>query len=370
MVGPTPAERARARRRRSVRRRRLSALATVALVAGAGASLVALTARSPATKASAGAPGDATAITPIKRRQLQPRSGGAQHRRLAANVAVGLRVVTFVDRSRTAHFLNGSVEPRTLVTEVRYPAAGPPGANDVRNAAPVRGAGPYPLVVFGHGFAVTPAVYSALLDAWARAGYVVAAPVFQLGSPLAPGGPSEADLVNWPADLRFVISEMLTENARAAAPFSGLLERNRIAVAGQSDGGDTALAIAFDPARRDPRVDAAVILSGAEIPQFGPFSFPRHGPPLLATQGSADTINLPSATQTFFGVAPRPKFLLTLTGAAHLPPYTTTAQPYLSIVERVSIAFLDRYLKDQASAVQRMLAAGTVKGAATLQADR
>ena len=368
MVGPTQAERARARRRRSVRRRRLIALSTVVLVAGAGASLVALTAGSPATKASAGALGATTATTPIKRQQVQPRSSHALRERLAANVAVGLRVITFVDRSRTVHFLNGSVEPRTLVTEVRYPAVGPAGANDVRDAAPVRGAGPYPLVVFGHGFAVTPAVYSALLDTWARAGYVVAAPVFQLGSPLAPGGPNEADLVNWPADMSFVISEMLAVNARATAPLSGLIERNRIAVTGQSDGGDTALAIALDPARRDPRVDAAVILSGAEIPQFGPFRFPPHGPPLLATQGSADTINLPSATQAFFSVAPRPKFLLTLTGATHLPPYTT-AQPYLGIVERVSIAFLDRYLKGEASGVRRMRAAATVRGAATLQAD-
>jgi hypothetical protein len=94
----------------------------------------------------------------------------------------------------------------------------------------------------------------------------------------------------------------------------------------------------------------------------------RHEFPLLATQGSADTINLPGATQTFFSVAPRPKFLLTLTGATHLPPYTT-AQPYLGIVERVSIAFLDRYPKDQFSAEHRMLDDGTVRGVATLQSD-
>ncbi len=340
----------------------------VVLVATGGASLVAVTAGSPATKGSAGARHDGTATAPITAQPLRPRSSDARHERLAANVAVGLRVITFVERSRTVRFLNGRVEPRTLVTEIRYPAVGPAGANDVRDAAPVRGAGPYPLVVFGHGFAVTPAIYSGLLDAWARAGYVVAAPVFQLGSPLAPGGPNEADLVNWPADMSFVISAMLSENARGGAPLSGLIERDRIAVSGQSDGGDTALAIAFDPARRDPRVDAALILSGAEIPQFGTFRFPRRGPPLLATQGSADTINLPSATQTFFSVAPRPKFLLTLTGATHLPPYTT-AQPYLGIIERVSIAFLDRYLKHEASGVRRMLAAGTVRGAATLQAD-
>jgi dienelactone hydrolase len=341
----------------------------VVLVAAGGASLVALTARPPATKGRAGARRASTATTPINRQPVRQSSQDPRHGRLATNVAVGLRVITFVDRSRTVHFLNGSIGPRTLVTEVRYPAFGPAGANDVRDAAPDRGAGPYPLVVFGHGFAVTPAIYSALLDTWARAGYVVAAPVFQLGSPLAPGGPNEADLVNWPADMSFVISAMLSENARASSPLNGLIEPKRIAVSGQSDGGDTALALAFDPARRDPRVDAAVILSGAEIPQFGPFRFPPRGPPLLATQGSADTINLPSATQTFFNVAPGPKFLLTLTGATHLAPYTT-AQPYLGIVERVSISFLDRYLKDEASGVRRMLAAGTVRGAAILQVDR
>jgi predicted dienelactone hydrolase len=353
----------------------LGAIAGVVLVGGVVGSIVALTAGSGVSSASATLhelSGVASSgLTQRRARQTQqrsPGSGRAATERLAATVAVGLRVFTFVDRYRKVRFLNGSVEPRTLVTEVRYPAVGPAGANDLRNAAPLRGPGPYPLVVFGHGFAVTPDVYAGLLDAWARAGYVVASPVFQLGSPLAPGGPNEADLINWPTDMSFVISRMLDENTRGAGPLSGLIDRSRIAVSGQSDGGDTALAIAFDPALRDRRVDAALILSGAEIPQLGPFAFPAHGPPLLATQGSADTINPPSATQTFFAAAPRPKFLLTLIGATHLPPYTT-AQPYLGIVEHVSIAFLDRYLKDQAPALRTILTAGSVAGVTALQAD-
>ena len=281
---------------------------------------------------------------------------------------MGLRILTFVDHARTVRFLNGTVEPRTLVTEIRYPAVGRAGTDDVYDAAPLRGAAPYPLVVFGHGFAVTPDVYATLLDAWVRAGYVVAAPVFQLGSPSAPGGPNEADLVNWPRDMSFVISSMLGADSNSNGPVAGLIARNRIAVSGQSDGGDTALAISFDPALRDSRVDAAVILSGAEIPMLGPFSFPTHGPPLLATQGGADTINLPSATETFFTAAPHPKFLLTLIGAPHLPPYTTE-QPYLSVIERVTIAFLNRYVKHQPFALASMLAAGRVNGVAALQAD-
>ena len=347
-----------------MRRRRLVALAIAALAVAVASWIVSSAAPSPARHASRGTQ-PATTTTPAS--DGRPVQAGATHRvhqALSANVAVGLRIETFVDRSRTLRLANGTVEPRTLVTEVRYPAAGPAGANDVRNAPAARAAEPYPLVIFGHGFAVTPAPYAPLLDAWARAGYVVAAPVFPLASPLAPGGPTEADLVNEPADMSFVISRMLAQSTRASGPLSGLLERNRIAVTGQSDGGDTALAVAFDKPLRDARVTAIVVLSGAEIPQLGAFAFPRHGPPLLATQGSADTINLPSATSMFFSVAPRPKFLLTLVGATHLPPYST-AQPYLGIIERVTVAFLDRYLKSQPAGLHRMLAAGRIAGLAT-----
>ena len=359
------------RRKREVRRRRVVALAAVALIAATTA--LAATSKSPSRHALRSARHAAGATTaaqtgPSAGSPRRPRAAHAiAHTRLSAEVAVGLRVLTFVDRARTVRFLNGTVEPRALVTEVRYPAVGRAGADDVHNAAPLSRSGPYPLVVFGHGFAVAPDVYAPLLDAWVRAGYVVAAPVFQLGSPYAPGGPNEADLVNWPRDMSFVISSMLNADAASSGPLAGIIERGRIAAAGQSDGGDTALAISFDAPLRDSRVNAAVILSGAEIPMLGSFSFPRHGPPLLATQGSADTINLPSATQTFFSAAPSPKFLLTLVGAPHLPPYTTE-QPYLSVIERVTIAFLDHYVKHTAPALARMLAAGSVNGVATIQA--
>ena len=82
-----------------------------------------------------------------------------------------VRVFRFVDASRTVRLPDGRRVPRSLVTVVRYPAAG----------------GPYPLVVFGHGFTLTPARYARLLRAWAQAGYVVAAPVFPLENANAPG---------------------------------------------------------------------------------------------------------------------------------------------------------------------------------------
>ena len=120
------------------------------------------------------------------------------------------------------------------------------------------------------------------------------------------------------------------------------IDPSRIAVAGHSDGAETALAVAYDHRYRDPRIGAAIVLSGAALPGMG--SFPQKGPPLLAVQGTADTTNSPATTAAFYAFARRPKFLLWLLGASHLPPYTDQ-QPQLGIVERATVAFLDHYLK-------------------------
>jgi dienelactone hydrolase len=265
---------------------------------------------------------------------------------------VAQRVLTFVDHSRLVTYPGEGPRPRKLVTIIRYPLA--PGR--------------FPLVVFGHGFAVTPALYARLLDAWAQAGYVVAAPLFPLENADAPGGPNEADLVNQPRDMSFVITRMLALDRGRQRPFAGAINPSQIAVAGQSDGGDTALTAAYDGAFRDRRIRAAVILSGQEMPGLGGYDFPSPSPPLLATQGLADTINIPSTTFAFWDAAPPPKFLLTMPGTPHLPPYTYE-QPQLGIVERVTVAFLDLYLKGERGALSRMKAAGDVPGGASLQAD-
>jgi dienelactone hydrolase len=354
------AERDRDRRRRDIRRQRLFAFAVIALIAAAVTLSVVMATGGPDSQrrgAARTAPGESTSVTSNPSAKPPPSS-----------FAVGLRVLRLVDTSRTIELPNGTAEPRTLLTYVRYPALGSPAGTDLPDAPAARADGPFPLVIFGHGFAVTPALYARLLQSWARAGYVVAAPVFPLENADAPGGPDESDLTNQPPDMSFVISEMLAAAKARAGPFSGLIDSSQIAVTGQSDGGDTALAVAYDPTYRDTRVSAAVILSGAEIPGIGGFTFPAGSPPLLATQGTADTVNPPSATNAFFDVAPRPKYLLTLFGAEHLPPYSDQ-QPQLGIVERVTIAFLDGYLKNRAGALTRLVSLGSVHGTASLLAE-
>jgi dienelactone hydrolase len=267
----------------------------------------------------------------------------------ASGGRIVLRVLHLVDRSRTIRLPNGGVVARPITTYLRYPGSGH---------------GPWPLVVFGHGYAATPGLYAHLLRAWTLAGYVVAAPLFPLGNANALGGPNESDIVNQPRDISYVISQLLKASASHTSALHGLVDPSRIAVAGQSDGGDTAFAAAYDPSFRDPRIDAAIILSGAQLPGV-PFSFPNRSPPLLATQGTADNVNPPSDTYAFFGAAPRPKFLLTLLGAGHVPPYTTE-EPQLRVVERVTIAFLNHYLKHGAiGQIEHAAAAPSVAALAT-----
>jgi fermentation-respiration switch protein FrsA (DUF1100 family) len=197
---------------------------------------------------------------------------------------------------------------------------------------------------------------------------VVAAPEFPLENAHAPGGPDESDLVNQPRDMSFVISGLLARSSAGSGPLADLIDSSRVAVAGQSDGGETALAVADSRRFRDPRVGAAVILSGAEMSGVGGYSFARGGPPLLAVQGTADTINEPRFTYAFFKAARRPKYLLRLLGAQHLPPYTRE-QPQLAIVERVTISFLDGYLKQSQVLLQRLVSLGNVPATSALVAD-
>ena len=258
---------------------------------------------------------------------------------------VHVSVLRLVDHSRRAHFRNGTSGPRVLVTTVRYPA---------------EGGGPFPLVVFAHGFALTPEPYVRLLDTWVRAGFVVAAPLFPVERANAPGGPDESDLVNEPRDLSFVISQLTA----AASPVHELVDGTKIAVAGQSDGAEAALSSAYDRRYRDRRIDAAVILSGAALPGFAPP--PAGAPPLLAAQGTADPVNAPASTAYYYRLMRRPKFLLWLLGASHLPPYTTDDR-WAAVVGHATVAFLDRYLRG--APLRPLLAAGTRPGVARIVAS-
>ena len=207
--------------------------------------------------------------------------------------------------------------------------------------------------------------YAHLLQAWASAGYLVAAVDFPRTN-CHVAAPYEPDLVNQPGDLSYVVSQLLALSAQPHDPFSGLVNRHEIGAAGQSDGGDTVAALAANTCCSDDRLAAVAVLSGAEWPPMpGPY-FAQEAPPMLFVQGSADTINPPwTSLQLYRADGEAGRYYLDLFGADHLEPYVGT-NPVERLTVRVSIAFFDRYLLGQAGAQATMTRDGNARGAAAL----
>lgn len=249
----------------------------------------------------------------------------------------------------------------------------------VRIGYPVRGKG-VRVVLFSHGAFSSGDDYDPILDPWVAAGYVVIAPTHRDSTRLGGRrGSGDARHFAWRLD----------DMERLLANLDTLLERvpglrarirlDRIAATGHSFGGLVAQTIAggtyFDPAsdrtvsRRDPRIVAALVFSGA-----GPFppslregDFAGIRVPLLVTVGTNDLKQAPDLTgyewrRKPFDLAPADgsKYLLVLDGADHYLggrvgrddlPVDPRSDEYLAAFRRVSTQFLDRYLGDDPRAM-------------------
>jgi Chlorophyllase enzyme len=262
--------------------------------------------------------------------------------------------LTFVDRSRAG------LGPRVLPTFVRYPVIPAAAAASGRLAR-----GLFPLVVFAPGYTQCQGSYATLLNTWASAGYVVAGVNFPRTS-CHVANPDENDLVNQPADMSYVIRQMLAVSGEARGFLAGLIAPGRIAVAGHSDGADTVAAIAANSCCRDPAVAAVMVFSGAEWPWGAGSYFTTATPPILFVQGDADDINPPADSVAMYQAdTTGPRYYLDLFGQGHAPPYESQDHAAL-VVARVTVEFLDRYLADSPGATAAMRQDADVAGVATL----
>jgi len=214
---------------------------------------------------------------------------------------------------------------RTLTTQVWYPK----GLS-----------GPRPLVVFAHGFQVGLDPYRRVCDAWAQRGFVVAAPVFPLtGQALAGNDLDEADIANQPADVRFVITQLLAATQSTGTPVSGLIDPARIAVAGHSDGAETALLVGYGAGDRDPRVGAVVADAANPLDVQPPAAKVRGSAPLLIVLGDQDrSVPFQDGLRLVDQVRV-PGWLLVLRGADHLSPIAGPSR-WTPVLDRVTGDFL------------------------------
>jgi dienelactone hydrolase len=253
---------------------------------------------------------------------------------------------TFVDESRPTVAPDGAVnEPsRTLVTTIVHPTT----------------EGPFPLIVLAHGQTGHPSKVSQLMQTWASAGYVVAAPAFPLTSNQAPVQVT-GDYVHQPADVSFVIDEVLARGEDDGS-LAGLVDGEHIAAAGLSLGGATVYGLAYHSCCRDKRVDAVLVMAGLVLPFDGTFEFPSV--PLLVIHGNGD-----DRGRELYEMAKPPKFLVTIERPVHSQPFENPEDPADALVATVTVDFFRAYLYGQESALDD-LAAAVTPGMATLEQER
>ncbi|HLK60030.1 MAG TPA: hypothetical protein VKU00_25950 [Chthonomonadaceae bacterium] len=215
---------------------------------------------------------------------------------------VGVTTTTFVDDSRTDHFTQ---KPRTLITEIWYPAAESartmpkskftdfiPGGvtpdveeyyqkvfkkpteeinkgywmKSVRDA-PVR-SGKYPVIIFSHGNGGNRFQNTFWCDYVASHGYIIVSAdhtgnagmtFLKEGRVPMQGSERANSAVDRPKDMSFLLDQVTKWNAGADARFKGKLDLSRPCAAGMSFGSMTAVRVAD----MDPRFKSVIAMSGA-----------------------------------------------------------------------------------------------------------
>jgi len=204
------------------------------------------------------------------------------------------------------------------------------------------GTGPFPLVVFVHGYDVGPIDFQRFCSTLASSGYVVAAPSFPLEDPAQGFALDETHLVDEATDVAFVITSL--ERDAAAR-----VDRSRVAVVGHSDGADVALLVGYGPGSSDPRV-GAVVASAPDTMTEPPVA---SRVPLLLVQGTADAVVPYSSSQSVYSQIRSPAYYLTLIGADHVSP-VVGGSPWTPVLDKAVAEFLDATVGSRGSGVRAL----------------
>jgi dienelactone hydrolase len=267
-------------------------------------------------------------------------------------------VFTFVDRSRPSRpdggdEVSGDPPCRVLETAVHLPAAS---------------VGPVPLILTIHGLDGDPAPLRPLIDAWTKAGFVVAAPSFLVTAKNRAGASTPSASSRQAADASFVLDQLLALDADPTSVLHGHIDPRHIGVAGMSLGGMTAYGLISNTCCRDPRITAAELLAAVYRP-FPHGKYVKQHVPVLLIQGDRDRGYHNSVTA--YPALGAPKWFVTLHGSTHSPPFEIPRGPEEDLVDSTTTAFWRRYLGDERAAARRIGdAVKESKGQASLRKER
>jgi predicted dienelactone hydrolase len=344
--------------------------------------------------------------------------------------AIGVRTITAVDRQRV-DVVNttpaGSVVryDRPLTLEVWYPAALAAGSTAggtyrvitrdpairatlhgraVRDAAPVGGAQPFPLVIISHGYPGNRFLLSHLAENLASKGYVIVS-IDHTDSTYDDQKTFASTLYNRPLDQLFVLREIARLGAAGSGSFlGGRVDSSRTGIVGYSMGGYGVVNVigggfsaasetlssapphrllsergASNPDYRaslDPRIKAAIAIGpwGMQGGFWDAEGLRGIRTPVLFVAGSADDVSgYERGTRAIYqGTVNAERYLLTFLQANHnaAAPYpapeevasasaSTAFSHYAdpvwdtvrmnNILQHFATAYFDRYLKDDAA---------------------
>ncbi len=261
---------------------------------------------------------------------------------IAQTYLVGHRQITYQDPAR------GN---RNIQTEIYYPAA--TAGNNVAVET-----GSFPIIVFGHGFAMAWDAYQNIWEDLVPQGYIIAFPRTE-GS-LLPAPDHDA----FGKDLAFLITKLQSENTNASSPFFNHIN-NKSAIMGHSMGGGSS----FLAAKNNTNITTMVTFAAANTNPSSITAAQNVTVPSLVIAAANDCVAPPADHQIkmYDSLASECKTYLSITGAAHCEfanynfncsfgQTTCSPQPTISGAEQKDVVsdftklWFQYYLKDNCNA--------------------
>jgi len=218
-----------------------------------------------------------------------------------AQYQVGHTTITFNDPARTGGFGSGGGSGRQIQTEIYYPAT--TAGDNVAVAS-----GQFPIITFGHGFAMAWDAYMNIWERYAAKGYILAFPRTEGG--LFPG-PSHGE---FGTDLKQVSENMLALNTDVNSIFNGKIIQ-KVAIMGHSMGGGAC----FLAAANNTNIETVVGLAPAETNPSAIAAATNVSVPALIFSGSADGVTPPADHHNpiYQGLPSTCKSFVSISGGAH-----------------------------------------------------
>ena len=230
------------------------------------------------------------------------------------------------------------------------------------SAAPAAG---YPVIVFSHGYLGCATQGTFLMEALARAGYLVLAPNHKDAACGTARQQSVGKLLSLRPEEQFRkdqdwsdatykdraddVEAILDAVAKGPVIPGAAADIGRVGLAGHSLGGYTVLGLAGAwPSWKDGDIKAVLALSPFCTPFLTKGALDKMNVPVMYQGGTADLEVTPTVKRPkgAYEVSSAPKYFVEFQGAGHFA-WTNVNPLFHDLIDRYSVAFFDHYLKGQ-----------------------